>query len=91
MCPVPGLCPRPALLLPSPWYRDALFVVRADHGVQVYGKARIPMFSYHIPLLILAPGHPDPRRVGQPASPVDINTHRARPARASLPNGLGRP
>jgi phosphoglycerol transferase MdoB-like AlkP superfamily enzyme len=55
-----------------PWYRNTVFVVVADHGARVYGKARIPMYSYHIPLLLLAPGHLAPGRVDRPASQVDI-------------------
>jgi phosphoglycerol transferase MdoB-like AlkP superfamily enzyme len=54
------------------WFGNTVFVVVADHGARVYGKARIPMYSYHIPLLIYAPQHLQPRIVDVPASQVDI-------------------
>jgi phosphoglycerol transferase MdoB-like AlkP superfamily enzyme len=54
------------------WYRDTLFVIVADHGARVYGKQRIPMYSYHIPLLILAPGRIEPQVLDTPASQVDV-------------------
>ncbi|HEY3423192.1 MAG TPA: sulfatase-like hydrolase/transferase, partial [Negativicutes bacterium] len=38
------------------WFNNTLFVVVADHGARVYGRAQIPIKSYEIPLLIYAPG-----------------------------------
>lgn len=54
------------------WYNDTIFVVVADHGARVYGKEKIPMSSYEIPLLILAPNHLKPRQVDTPVSQIDI-------------------
>lgn len=54
------------------WYKDTVFVVVADHGARVYGKEQIPMPSYEIPLLIMAPGHLKPRQVKNPISQMDI-------------------
>lgn len=40
----------------EPFYRDTIFVIIADHGARVYGSQEIPIKSYKIPLLIIAPG-----------------------------------
>jgi phosphoglycerol transferase MdoB-like AlkP superfamily enzyme len=53
------------------WYDRTLFVVMADHGARVYGSAEIPMYSYEIPFLILAPGLA-PRRVDALTAQVDL-------------------
>lgn len=54
------------------WYRNTVFVVVADHDARVYGAADVPLHSYEIPLLILAPGHLAPREIDTPASQLDI-------------------
>ncbi len=54
------------------WYKNTLFVVVADHGARVYGSERIPLHSYEIPLLIMAPGHLQPRQVASAISQIDI-------------------
>jgi phosphoglycerol transferase MdoB-like AlkP superfamily enzyme len=54
------------------WYNQTLFVIVADHGARVYGSQRIPMPSYEIPLLILAPGHMEPRQRDDAISQIDI-------------------
>jgi len=54
------------------WYRNTLFVVVADHGARVYGSERIPLPSYEIPLLIMAPGHIRPCQIDTPISQMDI-------------------
>ncbi|MCC7410107.1 MAG: LTA synthase family protein [Gammaproteobacteria bacterium] len=54
------------------WYGDTLFVVVADHGARVYGSADIPLKSYEIPLLVLAPGHLAPAKVTVPTSQIDV-------------------
>lgn len=54
------------------WYANTLFVVVADHGARVYGSERIPLQSYEIPLLIMAPGQIEPRQVASPISQMDI-------------------
>lgn len=56
----------------SAWFRHTLFVVVADHGVRVYGSEKIPLPSYEIPLLIMAPGRLAPRQIDRPISQVDI-------------------
>jgi phosphoglycerol transferase MdoB-like AlkP superfamily enzyme len=54
------------------WYHNTLFVVVADHGARVYGSEKIPLQSYEIPLLIMAPGHLQPRQKSGPVSQIDI-------------------
>jgi phosphoglycerol transferase MdoB-like AlkP superfamily enzyme len=56
----------------QPWFDDTIFVVVADHGARVYGKAEIPLDSYEIPMMIYAPKHIAPRRVDTLMSQIDI-------------------
>ena len=56
----------------QPWFDDTIFVVVADHGARVYGKADIPLNSYEIPLMIYAPKHLAPRRVDGLMTQIDI-------------------
>ncbi|MEO8274696.1 MAG: LTA synthase family protein [Thermoanaerobaculia bacterium] len=39
-----------------PFYDHTMFVVMGDHGARVYGAATIPLASYQIPILMIAPG-----------------------------------
>lgn len=54
------------------WFGDTLFVVLGDHGARVYGAAEIPLYSYEIPILLLAPGRLAPRRLDTPISQIDV-------------------
>lgn len=54
------------------WFDNTLFVVVADHGARVYGKEQVPMKSYEIPLLILAPGKIASAQVTTLTSQMDI-------------------
>lgn len=56
----------------QPWFDDTIFVVVADHGARVYGKAEIPLSSYEIPLMIYAPKHLAPRRVDTLMTQIDV-------------------
>jgi phosphoglycerol transferase MdoB-like AlkP superfamily enzyme len=56
----------------QPWFDDTIFVVVADHGARVYGKAEIPLHSYEIPLMIYSPKHLAPRRVDTLTSQIDV-------------------
>jgi len=56
----------------QPWFDDTIFVVVADHGARVYGKAEIPLRSYEIPMMIYAPKHVSPRRVDTLMSQIDV-------------------
>jgi len=39
-----------------PYFDETLFVLMGDHGARVYGAAEIPLASYQVPILFLAPG-----------------------------------
>jgi phosphoglycerol transferase MdoB-like AlkP superfamily enzyme len=54
------------------WYKDTVFVVVADHGARVYGASEIPLYSYEIPLLMIAPGRLPPGQTGTLTSQLDI-------------------
>ncbi len=54
------------------WYKNTVFIVVADHGARVYGAAQVPLFSYEIPLLVIAPGRVAPGRVETPTSQIDV-------------------
>ena len=54
------------------WFDRTVFVVVADHGARVYGRAQIPLKSYEIPCLIWAPKLIMPRHVDVLASQIDI-------------------
>jgi phosphoglycerol transferase MdoB-like AlkP superfamily enzyme len=54
------------------WFDDTVFVVLADHGARVYGKADMPLRSYEIPWMIYSPRHVGPRRVDQLVSQIDV-------------------
>ena len=54
------------------WFDDTVFVVLADHGARVYGSAEIPLSSYEIPFLILAPRHIAPRRIDALTAQIDL-------------------
>lgn len=54
------------------WFGNTLFVVVADHGARVYGRAEIPLRSYEIPLLMYSPGHVQPRMVSARTTQIDI-------------------
>ncbi len=55
----------------QPWYSNTVFVIVADHGARVYGRAQIPLDSYEIPLLIVADGL-EPKKVDVLTSQLDI-------------------
>jgi phosphoglycerol transferase MdoB-like AlkP superfamily enzyme len=55
-----------------PWFKDTVFVVVADHGARVYGKADIPLRTYEIPMLFYSPAHLPPQQVDTLMGQVDI-------------------
>ena len=56
----------------QPWFDDTIFVVVADHGARVYGKAEIPLETYEIPLMIYSPKHIAPRQIDTLMTQIDI-------------------
>jgi membrane-anchored protein YejM (alkaline phosphatase superfamily) len=56
-----------------PFYAHTLFVVMGDHGARVYGAATIPLASYEVPILMVAPGLlPAGARIDTLASSLDV-------------------
>jgi len=57
----------------EPFWKDTIFVVIADHGARVYGSQTIPLKSYQIPLVIVAPAlFTHPRRIDVNGSQLDV-------------------
>ena len=54
------------------WFDDTLFVVVADHGARVYGRADIPLRSYEIPMMFYSPKHLRPGVVDTMTTQIDI-------------------
>lgn len=55
------------------FWKDTIFVVIADHGARVYGSQTIPLKSYQIPLVIVAPAlFSQPRRIDVNGSQLDV-------------------
>ncbi|MBF0096488.1 MAG: LTA synthase family protein [Magnetococcales bacterium] len=55
-----------------PWFDDTLFIITADHCASSAGKTELPVFRYHIPLLVHAPRHVASRFEGALMSQIDI-------------------
>ncbi|GAB1595013.1 LTA synthase family protein [Lysobacter sp. PAGU 2638] len=56
----------------KPWFADTVFVITADHCASSAGKAALPVFRYHIPMWIYAPGRIAPGRFDGLTSQIDI-------------------
>ena len=56
----------------QPWFDNTIFVVVADHGARVYGKAEIPLETYEIPLLIYSPKNIAARQIDTLMTQIDI-------------------
>jgi phosphoglycerol transferase MdoB-like AlkP superfamily enzyme len=55
------------------FYKNTVFVLMGDHGARVYGAAEIPLASYQVPILIVAPGVvPAGARLETIASSLDV-------------------
>ena len=85
--PLPGLKRRHNVVRYADWaigqffraarqrsfYDHTLFVVMGDHGARVYGAATIPLASYEVPILMVAPGLlPKGTRIDTLASSLDV-------------------
>jgi phosphoglycerol transferase MdoB-like AlkP superfamily enzyme len=55
-----------------PWFADTVFVITADHCASSGGIAQLPVFRYHIPMWIYAPGKIAPGRVDRMMAQIDI-------------------
>lgn len=56
----------------KPWFKDTVFVITADHCASSGGIAQLPVFRYHIPMWIYAPGRVAPGRVDRMMAQIDI-------------------
>jgi phosphoglycerol transferase MdoB-like AlkP superfamily enzyme len=55
------------------FYKNTVFVLMGDHGARVYGAAEIPLASYQVPILIVAPGAvPAAARLDTISSSLDV-------------------
>lgn len=54
------------------FFANTVFVIVADHCASSAGELDIPVEQYHIPMLVLAPGHVSPGRVDHLASQMDL-------------------
>jgi phosphoglycerol transferase MdoB-like AlkP superfamily enzyme len=55
-----------------PWFEDTIFIIGADHCASSAGKTALPLEGYHIPLIVYAPKHLQPRVISQLASQMDL-------------------
>jgi len=55
-----------------PWFDNTLFVIVADHTHKGRGRQELPLENYHIPMVIYAPRHVQPRRIDTIASQIDV-------------------
>lgn len=55
------------------WFDNTVFLIVADHGVEIRARGLIPAAKYHIPALILGPGV-KPQRIDTLASQIDLPT-----------------
>ena len=56
----------------KPWFANTIFVFVADHCASSAGKAKIPVYRYHIPAIVYAPKLIAPQRVDTLASQIDL-------------------
>ncbi len=54
------------------WFDNTLFVIIADHCASSAGATELPLDKYHIPAVIYAPGHIEPRIVEHIVSQIDV-------------------
>lgn len=54
------------------WFKDTVFVITADHCASSAGKAALPVFRYHIPMWVYAPGHVRPGTFQGLMSQIDV-------------------
>jgi phosphoglycerol transferase MdoB-like AlkP superfamily enzyme len=56
----------------KPWFDDTIFVITADHCSASWGRSSLPVYRYHIPLLVYSPKHIEPATIGRLMAQIDI-------------------
>ena len=56
----------------KPWFDDTVFVITADHCSASWGRTSLPMYRYHIPLLVYSPKHIEPATIDRLMGQIDI-------------------
>ncbi|NTV49433.1 MAG: sulfatase-like hydrolase/transferase [Geobacteraceae bacterium] len=56
----------------EPWFKDTIVVIVADHCAGSAGKTDIPVKNYEIPMLVHAPHHIKPGKIGRLMSQIDV-------------------
>jgi phosphoglycerol transferase MdoB-like AlkP superfamily enzyme len=56
----------------KPWFDNTIFVIVADHCHSSAGKNHIPVWKYHIPLIIYAPKIIAPQKIDRVGGQIDV-------------------
>ena len=57
----------------EPWYRNTIFVLLGDHGINLGHTYDMPLSFHHVPLILYAPGGQlNPRHVRMPVGQIDV-------------------
>jgi phosphoglycerol transferase MdoB-like AlkP superfamily enzyme len=56
----------------KPWFKDTVFIFTADHCANSAGRTDIPVFRYHIPLIVYSPGNIKPQLVDTLTAQMDM-------------------
>lgn len=54
------------------WFKDTVFIIVADHCGSSAGKTSLPVYRYHIPAIVYAPGFVKPQEEGRMVSQMDL-------------------
>lgn len=55
-----------------PWFKDTVFIFTADHCANSAGRTDLPVYRYHIPLIVYSPGNIKPRVVDTLTAQMDM-------------------
>jgi phosphoglycerol transferase MdoB-like AlkP superfamily enzyme len=56
----------------KPWFKDTVFVIVADHCAGSSGRVEVPVYRYHIPLIVYAPDFVPPNECNVLCSQIDV-------------------
>lgn len=54
------------------WFKDTVFIIVADHCGSIAGKTSLPVYRYHIPAIVYAPGFIKPQEESRMVSQMDL-------------------